>query len=128
MNLRTHISRGALALFALFAVTTVLAADGKFELRSPAFTDNGKYPIDFTCDGARAAPPVEWVNPPAGTTSFAVTMHHVPGPGDMHVYWVVYNIPADVHSIAQNAKGAWSLGINTVNRRTEYTPPCSKGP
>jgi Raf kinase inhibitor-like YbhB/YbcL family protein len=122
-----------IAILAATGGTIAAAADppkanGAFELRSPAFTDGGELPMDFTCDGSRASPPLEWANTPAGTRSFAVTMHHVPGPGDTHVYWVVYNIAADVKSLAKNSADVGVRGINTVNRRQEYTPPCSKGP
>jgi phosphatidylethanolamine-binding protein (PEBP) family uncharacterized protein len=101
---------------------------GRLTLSSPAFTDGGTLPAEFTCDGSRASPPLEWSNAPAGTKNFAVTMHHIPGPGDKHVYLVVYNIPADVHGLAKNSKDVGTFGINTVNGQQEYTPPCSKGP
>jgi len=104
-----------------------LAATG-FTLTSPAFVDGGTLPVEFTGDGDAASPPLEWSNAPAGTKSFAVTMHHIPGPGDKHVYLVIYNIPADVHSLAKNAKDVGTFGINTVNQKQEYTPPHSKGP
>ena len=55
-------------------------------------------------------------------------MHHIPGPGDSHWYWVVYDIPAGVTSLAQNSTGVGTLGNNSVNGKTEYAPPCSKGP
>jgi len=105
--------------------------DGKpavFTLASSAFVDGGKLPAEFTCDGGRASPPLEWSNAPAGTKSFAITMHHIPGPGDTHVYFVVYNIPATTMSLAKNDKNVGMMGINTVNGKQEYTPPCSKGP
>ncbi len=55
-------------------------------------------------------------------------MHHIPGPGDSHWYWILYDIPADVHSLAENVSGIGLLGSNSVNDRTAYAPPCSKGP
>ncbi len=105
-----------------------LCAAQTFTLASPAFTRGGAYPVEFTCDGERASPPLAWSNPPAGTRSFAVTMHHIPEPGEKHVYLVIYNIPADVKSLAKNAHDIGAWGINTVNGQPEYTPPCSKGP
>jgi Raf kinase inhibitor-like YbhB/YbcL family protein len=104
------------------------APSESFELHSPAVGADGKLPADFTCDGSRSSPPVEWVKPPAGTKSFALTMHHIPGPGDKHVYWVLYNIPADTRALAKNVADVGVRGINTVNSRNEYAPPCSKGP
>ena len=55
-------------------------------------------------------------------------MHHIPAPGEKHVYIVLYNIPASVTSIPEAVSGIGLFGINTVNGKTSYTPPCSQGP
>lgn len=105
----------------------LLLLAAQFTLTSPAV--NGILPTEFTCDGASASPPVSWAGAPDGTKFYAVTMHHIPPEGGKHVYMVVYNIPADVTALPKNAShtiGNW--GVNTVNRRQEYTPPCSQGP
>jgi len=99
-----------------------------FALSSPAVVEGGILPAEYTCDGVSATLPLTWSGAPAETKSFAVIMHHVPGPGDTHWYWVVYNIPADVTSLSKNSTGIGTLGNNSVNGRTEYAPPCSKGP
>jgi phosphatidylethanolamine-binding protein (PEBP) family uncharacterized protein len=104
-------------------------ASDPFTLSSPAFVKGGAYPVEFTCDGERASPPLAWSHPPAGTRSFAITMHHIPpGAEDKHVYMVIYNLPATTLSLPKNTRGVGAWGINTVNRQPEYTPPCSKGP
>jgi phosphatidylethanolamine-binding protein (PEBP) family uncharacterized protein len=54
-------------------------------------------------------------------------MHTVPVPNESHWYWVLYNIPSDVSSLVKNAIGVGTLGNNSVNKKTEYAPPCSKG-
>ena len=115
-------------LLLLLLASTGSAAAANFTLSSPAIPASGGYPIEFTCDGESASPPLAWSNAPAGTRSFALTMHHIPGPGDKHVYMVVYNLPANITSIPKNAHGVGAWGVNTVNRQPEYTPPCSKGP
>jgi phosphatidylethanolamine-binding protein (PEBP) family uncharacterized protein len=102
--------------------------DSSFTLHSPEVTDGGPLPREFTGDGASATLPLEWSGAPAGTKSYALIMHHIPGPGDVKWYWVLYDIPADVHSLPKNAKGVGTLGNNSVNRRREYAPPHSKGP
>ena len=82
----------------------------------------------FTCDGAGISPPLAWTNAPAGTQSFAVTMHHFPPAGEeKHVYIVVYDLPAATLQLGEGSTlGSW--GLNTVNGKPAYTPPCSKGP
>lgn len=113
-------------------------AETDFAVSSDAVKDDGLFPAEFTCDGKGISPPLAWKNAPKGTKSFAVTMHHIPGPPrredsdrpaeEKHVYWVQYGIPANVQELAKAASKPGVWGVNTVNRRREYAPPCSKGP
>jgi phosphatidylethanolamine-binding protein (PEBP) family uncharacterized protein len=110
------------------SVKAPTSSNGIFILTSSDVTEGGALPKEFTCDGASATLPLVWSGTPTGTKSFAVAMHHVPGPGDTHWYWVLYNIPADVTSLKKNSTGIGILGNNSVNSETKYAPPCSKGP
>src|SRR5690349_23974057 len=105
-----------------------VSSDGIFTLRSSVVSEGGALPKEFTCDGASATLPLEWSGAPAGTKSFALIMHHIPGPGDSHWYWVLYDIPGEVTSLVRNRSGIGKLGNNRVNSETKYAPPCSKGP
>jgi formylglycine-generating enzyme required for sulfatase activity/phosphatidylethanolamine-binding protein (PEBP) family uncharacterized protein len=100
---------------------------GSFVVRSPDVAAGGTLPAEFTGDGASATLPLEWSGAPEGTKSLAVIMHHV-APDQTKWYWILYNIPANVQSLAKNVKGVGTLGNNSVNERTEYAPPHSKGP
>lgn len=99
-----------------------------FTLSSPEVVERGALPVEYTCDGASATLPLTWSGAPAETQSFAVIMHHVASPEDVHWYWVLYNIPASVTSLVKNSAGIGTLGTNSVNGKTTYSPPCSKGP
>jgi phosphatidylethanolamine-binding protein (PEBP) family uncharacterized protein len=55
-------------------------------------------------------------------------MHHVASPDDVHWYYVLFDIPANVSSLSKNSAGVGKLGNNSVNGKNEYAPPCSKGP
>jgi gluconolactonase len=101
---------------------------GSFTLTSPELPSDGRLPIEYTCDGASSTLAMAWNGAPDGTVGYAVIMHHVASPEDIHYYWVLYNIPADVTSLSKNFTGIGTLGNNSVNGRTEYSPPCSKGP
>jgi Raf kinase inhibitor-like YbhB/YbcL family protein len=100
--------------------------NSSFALRSSAVTD-GKLPVEFTGDGASATPPLEWTGAPANTKSYAMIMHHE-APDMTKWYWILYNIPGTVQSLPKNVKDVGTLGNNSVNNRTEYAPPHSKGP
>ncbi len=99
-----------------------------FTLSSPDLGTDGRLPVEYTCDGASSSLALSWSGAPAGTVGFAVVMHHVAPDDAIHWYWVLYNIPADVNSLAKNVSSLGTLGTNSVNDRNEYAPPCSKGP
>ncbi len=105
-----------------------VSQSNSFTLSSPDLGADGRLPVEYSCDGASSSLALTWSGAPAGTQSFAVIMHHVAAPDDVHWYWVLYNLPADVTSLAKNVRGVGTLGTNSVNDRNEYAPPCSKGP
>jgi Raf kinase inhibitor-like YbhB/YbcL family protein len=104
------------------------SSNGVFMLTSSEVEEGGALPKEYTCDGSSATLPLAWSGAPEETKSFAVIMHHIPGPNDSHWYWVVYNIPANVTNLEKNSTGVGILGSNSVNDKTQYAPPCSKGP
>jgi phosphatidylethanolamine-binding protein (PEBP) family uncharacterized protein len=110
------------------ASATPTVQSTNFVLRSSEVVEGGALPRDYTCDGSSATLPLEWSGAPSGTKSFAVVMHHIPPEVTPHWYWVVYNVPPSVAKLAKNVQGIGTLGNNSVNGKTEYSPPCSKGP
>jgi len=92
------------------------------------FAHNGLYPKLYTCDSLGISPGLQWSNAPTTTTSYAITMYTIPPTGEKHVYIVLYNIPATAMSIPDNSKSIGIFGMNTVDGKTTYTPPCSQGP
>ncbi|MFM6948173.1 MAG: YbhB/YbcL family Raf kinase inhibitor-like protein [Aquirufa sp.] len=99
-----------------------------FEAFSTAYLNNGDFPQKYTCDGLSVSPPISWKNVPANTKGFAITMHHIPPTGEKHVYMCVYNIPISTTNYPENTSNIGLWGINTVNGKNSYTPPCSQGP
>lgn len=103
------------------------ANTGTFTLESSGVV-NGVLDKKYTCDGQSYSPPLSIKNLPNGTKSIAYTMHHFPPTGEKHVYYVLYKIPATTLSIPENNTTLGSFGVNTVNGKNSYTPPCSQGP
>jgi phosphatidylethanolamine-binding protein (PEBP) family uncharacterized protein len=110
------------------ATEVIIPTTSTLTAASTAFTNNGTLPAKYTCDGLGISPPISWKDAPTGTKSFAVIMHHIPPAGDNHTYILVYNIPSSVNGLSENNTNVGIFGINTVNGKTEYTPPCSQGP
>ena len=104
------------------------APNSTFVLSSPEVVEGGTLPKEYTCDGNSSTLPLQWSGVPANTQNLAVVMYTIPGPNQSHWYWVLYNIPPEVQSLVKNVTGVGTLGNNSVNGRTAYAPPCSKGP
>jgi phosphatidylethanolamine-binding protein (PEBP) family uncharacterized protein len=113
-----------------FAKRTKARRTTAFSVSSGSFVNGGTMPVRVTCDGAATTPSLVWTGGPAGTKSYAVVMHHVAGPGDIHWYWVMYGIDSNVTHFDEGVAppAGVILGTNSVNGRNEYAPPCSKGP
>jgi phosphatidylethanolamine-binding protein (PEBP) family uncharacterized protein len=109
-------------------IEAIVPTSSTLTAESTAFTNNGTLPAKYTCDGTSISPPIAWKDAPTGTKSFAVIMHHIPPTGDNHVYMLVYNIPSSVTNLTEKTANVGLFGVNTVNGKTEYTPPCSQGP
>jgi phosphatidylethanolamine-binding protein (PEBP) family uncharacterized protein len=108
-------------------VTSPIIAN-QIKFNGNGFAHNGLYPKLYTCDSIGASPGLQWSNAPSTTTNYAITMYTIPPTGEKHVYLVLYNIPATAMSIPDNSKSIGIFGINTVDGKTTYTPPCSQGP
>lgn len=111
--------------------TTTPAIANQLVFSGTSFANNGAYPKLYTCDSSGYSPALQWSKEPAGTKSYVITMHHYPPTyptEDKHVYLVLYNISSGTNAIPVNSKSIGNFGVNTVNRKNEYTPPCSQGP
>lgn len=78
------------------------------ELTSTAFTNEGRIPRNYTCEGDDLSPSLRWSGAPEGTRTFALIVDDpdAPDPASpkmVYVHWVLYNIPANVSELAENA-------------------------
>jgi len=108
-------------------VNPLLKPNGTFLLTSPEVTDGGNLPVDYTGDGAGSTLPLAWKGAPAGTQSFALIMDHLAPGNVMKSYWVVWDIPPTVTSLAKNVKDVGKIGIS-FKGQLGYEPPHSQGP
>jgi Raf kinase inhibitor-like YbhB/YbcL family protein len=102
-------------------------------ITSPVFQQGGPIPARYTCEGQDVSPPLEWSGAPANTKTLALIVDDPDAPDPakpqrVYVHWVVYNIPASVTSLKENAsktgmpKGAVQ-GKNDWGK-AEYGGPC----
>jgi len=109
------------------------AHTSSIQLTSTAFKQGGDIPARYTCEGDDSSPPLAWAGAPAGTKSFALVVDDPDAPDPakpqrVWVHWVVYNLPANVAGLAENAsrqglpKGAAS-GKNDFGKSV-FGGPC----
>jgi Raf kinase inhibitor-like YbhB/YbcL family protein len=80
-------------------------------LNSPAFQQNGHIPSKYTCEGEDVSPPLTWEGVPNGAKSLVLIIDDPDAPDPkapkmVWVHWVVYNMPPDIKSLAENAAKA----------------------
>lgn len=106
-------------------------ADMSLDLKSDAFVNGQSIPAKYSCIGKNVSPALTWSDPPAGTQSFALIVDDPDAPMGTWVHWVLFNIPADQRSLAEDlpvtgknvGAGAIYFGINSSGN-TRYDGPC----
>ena len=104
------------------------SANSAFMLKSSAIGADGLLPQEFTGDGSGITPPLEWSGAPAGTKGYALIMSHLDPEGKTKWYWTLHHIPAEVTHLEKKSQEVGIAGLNSINDRTGYAPPHSKGP
>ncbi|MGH9412974.1 MAG: YbhB/YbcL family Raf kinase inhibitor-like protein [Terriglobales bacterium] len=102
-----------------------------FRLASTSFRNMQRIPVAHTCDSqVRTSAELHWSGAPSGTKSFALIMFDPDArPPRGFVHWVVYDIPASVHSIPSGQYSAAELpggGVEGDNGRRGlgFVPSC----
>ena len=96
-----------------------------FHLTTNAFADGDWIPALHSCQGADLSPSLEWSGEPPETRSFALIVEDPDAPGGVWCHWVLYDIAAKVHNLAQGYKPG-PLGVSGTNDfgKLGYGGPC----
>src|SRR5215208_7865512 len=82
--------------------TDVHYLQGREMMPPKVANSRANFPQNQHCVGENVSPQLSWVNPPAGTKSFAIIMVDLEGRGGGGVnHWVAYGIPPDVTGFAE---------------------------
>lgn len=115
-----------------------------FQISTPAFQPDGVIKIEQAFDGwgntgKNLSPELHWSGAPAGTQSFALTVHDPDAPTQSGFWhWLLFDIPANVTSLAAGA-GDPSRGLapkGSIQGRNDFgafgyggpCPPVGHGP
>jgi Raf kinase inhibitor-like YbhB/YbcL family protein len=93
-------------------------------LESPAFNNNSQIPQQYSCDGKDVSPALSWQHPPQNTKSYVLIVDDPDAPSGNWVHWVLFNIPAQVRSLASAAE----TPVGAVSGRNSWGQSGYRGP
>ena len=112
------------------AAVTLLVVMGSFaaerarvKITSSAFQEGGNIPSKFTCDGADTSPPLHIAGVPSETKTLLLIADDPDAPSGLFTHWLVWNIPAQTHSIAEGSTPKGVHGTNDFGK-SGYKGPC----
>lgn len=97
-------------------------------ITSSVFNEGGMIPARYTCDGQNISPPLKWDGAPEGTKSFALISDDPDAPVGTWVHWVMWNIPADVRELSENAEPKGDLPNGSKQGMSDFKRPGYGGP
>ncbi|HVW62463.1 MAG TPA: YbhB/YbcL family Raf kinase inhibitor-like protein [Puia sp.] len=123
-----------LLVLSILSIGGSLSAQSTFTLKSNDLggqATNRQFANTFGCHGENISPQLSWVNAPAGTQSFAVTIFDKDAPtGSGFWHWLIFNIPANVTELKADAgdpnKGLAPAGA--VQSVSDFGKPGYGGP
>jgi Raf kinase inhibitor-like YbhB/YbcL family protein len=96
-----------------------------FSLSSPAFANDAKIPLEFTCSGANQSPPLRWRDAPARTRSYVLIVRDPDARSGNFIHWVMFDIPAATRELKPgiDRSDPAAQGTNGFGR-IGYDGPC----
>ncbi len=93
------------------------------KIESSVFADNGKIPVEYTCDGKETQPPLKISGAPKDAKSLTLIVDDPDAPSGDFVHWVVWNIDPQISVIKNgNVPGAME-GYTSLNK-PGWVAPC----
>lgn len=98
------------------------------QMTSPAFSEGGKIPSKFTCEGENINPELHLSGIPSSAKALVLIIDDPDVPAfvredKMYDHWVVFNIPPSTTKIPENSQPSGIPGKNTGGGLT-YVGPC----
>ncbi|MFW6282465.1 MAG: YbhB/YbcL family Raf kinase inhibitor-like protein [Minisyncoccales bacterium] len=99
-----------------------METSNELKISTPAYGEGELIPSKYTCDGENVSPELKIENIPVGADTFVLIFDDPDAPNGTFTHWVVFNIPAQINSVAEGA----IPGVEGENdfKRTNYSGPC----
>lgn len=98
------------------------------KLSSPAFSEGGKIPMKYTCQGEEINPPLHIEGVPEQAKSLVLIMDDPDVPAfvrkdQMYDHWILFNLSPKLRQIEENSTPPGFVGKST-NGKSKYVGPC----
>lgn len=98
------------------------------KLTSPAFLDNQKLPVQFTCQGVGNSPPLEISEVPSQTQSLVLILKDPDAPSGPFIHFTLWNIPPNASNIPEGSVPQGSvIGVNSIGKNFYFSPCPPRG-
>ena len=93
------------------------------KIESEVFVNNGKIPVEYTCDEGGTQPPLQVLDVPKDAKSLALIVDDPDAPNGDFVHWLIWNIDPKISVIKNgNIPGA-TEGYTSLNK-PGWVAPC----
>lgn len=93
------------------------------KIESDIFVNNGKIPVEYTCNGKSMQLPLKISSAPKNTRSLALIVDDPDAPSGDFVHWVVWNIDPKVSAIENSNIPNATEGYTSLNK-SGWVAPC----
>jgi len=94
------------------------------KIESDVFTNNGKIPVEYTCNGKSTQPTLKISDVPKNAKSLALIVDDPDAPNGDFVHWVVWNIDPKTSLIENNSVPSGSEEGYTSLNKPGWIAPC----
>jgi hypothetical protein len=111
-------------VFFIFKSPVGQVSSGNITITSPAFENNQKIPIKYTCQDQNINPPLSFSNLPPNTKSLVLIVNDADIKDYNWIHWILWDIdPTNPQIESDTMATNFHIGQNSWNK-LEYTGPC----
>lgn len=96
----------------------------QMKLTSPAFSDKGNIPLEYTCDGEDVNPPLLFENVPEDAQALALLVEDPDSVGKTWLHWAVININPSTRLVNEDSVPGHGTELVTDFGNLGYGGPC----
>ncbi|OGI59549.1 hypothetical protein A2814_03175 [Candidatus Nomurabacteria bacterium RIFCSPHIGHO2_01_FULL_38_19] len=111
-------------LVALTLIFKMTNKENNMNLTSEIFANNGKIPVEYTCNGKGIQPPLKISGVPEEAKSLALIVDDLDAPNGDFVHWVVWNLDPKTPTIENGIVPEVAVEGYTSLNKSGWIAPC----